>query len=80
MVLMNAGKRAKYTSSITNRNQGGGDKKAGLVPRVGKDYMFAVYAPPTSLKQLSFTMFPNTRSSRPITGVPKNYIGDGGRY
>ncbi len=28
--LYNAGSRARHTSSITNQNQGGGSKKAGL--------------------------------------------------
>lgn len=35
MVLMNGTKRARYTSSITNQNSGGGSKKAGLAPSVG---------------------------------------------
>lgn len=35
MVLMNATKRARYTSSIINQNSGGGPSKAGLLPTVG---------------------------------------------
>ena len=35
MVLMNAGKMSRNQSSITNRPTCGGNKKAGLGPRVG---------------------------------------------
>jgi len=35
MVLMNAGRHARYSASITNRPTCGGPKKAGTGPRVG---------------------------------------------
>ena len=35
MVLMNAGKFARNQASIVNRPSCGGNKKAGLAPRVG---------------------------------------------
>lgn len=35
MVLMNAGRNARNAASIINRPTCGGDKKAGLAPRVG---------------------------------------------
>jgi hypothetical protein len=35
MVLLNAGKAARNVASITNRPTCGGNKKAGLAPRVG---------------------------------------------
>lgn len=37
MVLMNGTTRARYASSIVNRNTEGGNKKAGLFPQVGVD-------------------------------------------
>jgi len=43
MVLMNAGRRARYTDSLINQNQGGGDKKAGLVPTADAPYMRGYY-------------------------------------
>jgi len=42
MVLMNAGKRARYTDSIINQNQGGGDKKAGLPRDVAFTQVFNI--------------------------------------
>ena len=35
MPLYNAAKRAREATKTTNQNQGGGNKKAGLAPRVG---------------------------------------------
>ena len=37
MVLMYGMTRARYASSIVNRNTEGGNKKAGLFPQVGVD-------------------------------------------
>lgn len=37
MVLMNGTKRTRYTSSIVNRNQGGGSKKAGFPAQIGRE-------------------------------------------
>ena len=37
MVLMNSPKRTTYMSSITNRNQGGGSKKAGFPAQIGRE-------------------------------------------
>lgn len=36
MVLMNATKKSRYVSSLVNKNQGGGDKKAGFPYQVGR--------------------------------------------
>lgn len=36
MVLSNSAKRARYQNTIMNQNQGGGSKKAGLVPLATK--------------------------------------------
>ena len=68
------------SSAITDQNQGGGDKKAGLVPRVAKDHWFAIYAPSTSLNVMGMTKFTNTQQNRPVYGRPQNYVGAGGRY
>lgn len=68
------------SSAITDQNQGGGDKKAGLVPRVAKDHWFAIYSKPASVGVMSMTMFPHTRQNRPVYGRPQNYVGAGGRF
>jgi hypothetical protein len=43
MGLSNASKTARNYSSLITQNQGGGDKKAGLKPSVGKGYMRTTY-------------------------------------
>ena len=43
--------------SITNQNQGGGDKKAGLPKGIGKDYHFRSFARP--IGPLSFWRIPS---------------------
>ena len=82
MVLMNAGSRARHMDSISNQNQGGGVKKAGLIPRVAKDHWFAIYTHKNtkSMWYMSVTANPNVQQSRPVGGRPENYIGAGGRY
>lgn len=79
---MNAGSRARHMDSITNQYQGGGVKKAGLIPRVAKDHWFAIYTHNNtkSLKLMNITAFPNVKQSRPIGTRPDIYIGAGGRY
>jgi len=37
MVYYGGTKKARYISSITAKNQGGGDKKAGLPYQIGRD-------------------------------------------
>jgi len=37
MVLMNGSKRARHASSVVNQAQGGGNKKAGFGPQVGRE-------------------------------------------
>lgn len=37
MVYLNGGKKARYTQSIVNQNQGGGAKKAGFPGIIGRD-------------------------------------------
>jgi hypothetical protein len=84
MVLMSGSKRARYESSIVNQNQGGGNKKAGLVPTA--DIPVAAFngyrnrGLPKSLYLMRITANPNVQQSRPISSRPVNFIGSGGNY
>lgn len=42
-MVYSASKRAAYISSLVNSNQGGGNKKPGLFPQVGKDSWTSIY-------------------------------------
>ena len=64
MVLMNATKRARYTSSIINQNSGGGPSKAGLLPTVGVSSWERI-AYNTRGLPLSLTVMSRTLLSRP---------------
>jgi hypothetical protein len=70
-------KRTASIASITNRPQGGGDKKAGLPYLVGRDSWTSIAFKNTSqkLSVLQMTLHPNVRQSRPIGVTPSN-----GRY
>ena len=83
MVLMNAGMRARYTSSIVNQNQGGGTAKAGSPSSPTKPALFYIAL---SVSQTSNTLFgvpgglrytvnPKVRQSRPMgsTLTPNPY-------
>lgn len=80
MVLMNASKKVRHTSSIVNRNQGGGDKKAGFPYQVGKsswtsvafDSINPVGGKCCKLSSYQNVMFPLAHQSRPIG---RNYNG-----
>lgn len=67
---MNASARARHVSSITNQNQGGGSKKAGLVPTEAissaqrEAYSTRGYL--KSAKTLQMTIHPNVRQSRNV--------------
>jgi hypothetical protein len=68
MVLMNAGSKARYVSSITNQNQGGGSKKAGFAYEVGRSHwsnIFIEKRPLSFMRTLPFTKR-NVSQSRPI--------------
>lgn len=64
MVYYNAAKRARYATSISNQNSGGGDKKAGLPYMVGRGYWTSIFLQSTepiggrccSLAKLNVTM------------------------
>ena len=74
MVLSNATKRARYISSITNQNQGGGSKKAGFPYQVGRSMWTDVAFQSSSLvngkccklSNMQRVIFPLARISRPI--------------
>ena len=73
MVLMNGAKRARYTSSIVNQNQGGGPKKAGRVPLAlteATNIAYVVNALPKTNAAMAITANPKVRQSRPIGSRP----------
>lgn len=75
MVNMNASKKVRYISSVTNQNQGGGNKKAGFPYQVGRTMWSNIYMgtkPPAmgmaccSLKSYQINKLPMATVSRPI--------------
>jgi hypothetical protein len=83
MVLSNGSKKARFQSSIVNRNQGGGNKKAGFPYQVGRSSSTSVAlgtqpsnGPCCKLTQLQVSLFPNAKLSRPIgsTYTPNTYF------
>jgi hypothetical protein len=74
MVLYNAAKRARFAELTMNQNQGGGDKKAGLIPSTGVSTTssIAYRYQPKSLKVMQFTVNPNVRQSLPSTTLSSN--------
>lgn len=76
---------ARLTSTArTNQNQGGGNKKAGLVPTaVLPAAVWIGYRNrglPKSAVQMAFTLNPRVQQSRPIGGNPLNYYGKFDKY
>jgi len=69
-MVLSTTKRTSSVSSITNQNQGGGNKKAGLVPTetasVATAISYKVNGLPKSLNVMTVTANPNVRQSRPI--------------
>lgn len=73
------------SNAITDISQGGGSKKAGLIPLVGKDgwasiaygtnHLGTSSAACRSLKCMQFTVNPSVKQSRPIGSVlsPNSY-------
>jgi hypothetical protein len=43
MVLSNSSKRARFANTISNQNQGGGNKKAGFPYIVGRDQWSSIF-------------------------------------
>ena len=75
--LMNAGARARHVSSITNQNQGGGSKKAGLVPpepaSVAPATAYRIRGLPLPLVDMMKTRDPSVQQSRPVWVRPMNF-------
>lgn len=74
MGLSNASSRARNYDQTINRNQGGGDKKAGFPHTIGRDSWTSIYmgtntntARCCTLRNLQFTFNPNVKQSRPQT-------------
>jgi len=69
-------KRTASIASITNKNQGGGSKKAGFPYLVGRDSWTSIALHGTkqyldeSKEGLQFTMNPKVRQSRPVGMTP----------
>ena len=69
-------KRTASIASITNKNQGGGSKKAGFPYLVGRDSWTSIALNGTKQflseenKGLQFTLNPNVRQSRPVGMTP----------
>ena len=87
MGLANAAKRARTYTAITNRNQGGGDKKAGLPYQVGRTHWTPIFLQTNNvyrcckLSNLQFTFNPNVRQSRPTGSNPLTaYWHNGAHY
>jgi hypothetical protein len=68
--LANSAKKSRYSGTITNENQGGGDKKAGFAYQIGRNYMTQIYFTERGvnrpLPQLQQIVFPLANISRPI--------------
>jgi hypothetical protein len=82
MGLSNGSSRARNYGQIINRNQGGGNKKAGLPFQIGHTSWESIYMRPDrqSLARLQ-VIKPNARISRPVGStmhVP--YWNNGAHY
>jgi hypothetical protein len=58
-MVLSTTKRTSSISSITNQNQGGGNKKMGLTPQIG-------------VNQWSFTAYKNGGNIQPLNYLSKN--------
>lgn len=74
MTLYNSAKRSRYATSISNQNQGGGNKKAGLPYQIGRESYTSVIMGNTdvvnghccTLKSYMTMPFTTATISRPI--------------
>ena len=84
MVLMNASKKSRYENSIVRQNQGGGDKKAGLVPLMAMTSArwigYNNRGLPKPMSVMKLPLVSKVQQSRPIQTRPQNWIGMGGNY
>jgi hypothetical protein len=67
------------SNARTNQNQGGGSKKAGLVPTaVMSTATWRAYRDhglPLSMNRMRLPLVTTTRPTRPVGGNPANYYG-----
>ena len=87
MGLSNAASRARNYDQIINRNQGGGDKKAGFPYQVGRTSWTSIALGCSSyqtrccsLRQLQITANPRVRVSRPVGGLVTTPYWVGGAH
>lgn len=77
MVLMNASKKSRLMTSTMNQPQGGGNKKAGLVPTMAmterRNIAYQTRHLPQSMAVMKMNLYTNVRQSRPIYIRPTNY-------
>jgi hypothetical protein len=66
MGLSNAASRARNYNQTINRNQGGGDKKAGVPYQVGRSMWSSIFMDNMSLSTIRITRNPNVRLNRPM--------------
>jgi hypothetical protein len=66
MGLSNAASRARNYNQSNNRNQGGGDKKAGFPYQVGRSAWSSIFIDNLSLSSVRLTNNPRVRQSRPM--------------
>ncbi len=78
MVLMSAGKSARHQASIVNRPTCGGNKKAGLAPRIG----WFMQSNPTNMgavnTQYGLMCIPNRTVQTQKTGYSATHGGNMG--
>jgi hypothetical protein len=85
-MVLSTTKRTSSISSIVNRNQGGGPKKAGFPNMVGRESWTTVHLNESGTAQflgrsdgsgparsLRFTVNPNVRQSRPVGVSPSPF-------
>lgn len=83
MGLSNGSSRARNYGQIINRNQGGGNKKAGLPFQIGRTSWENIYmrSEKQSLQRLQITKNPNVRISRPMgSTIHAPYWNNGAHY
>ena len=75
-MVLSTTKKTSAMSSIVNRNQGGGSKKAGFAYIIGRDHSTPIYfhRSAQSLPLLQKTVFPNVRPSRNIGSVANSNV------
>lgn len=75
MVLYNGTNRARYVYSLINANQGGGDKKAGTPPEIGRTEKLSMFLVrhPLARYQNNNVNFKMGYISRPSWVSPSNW-------